>query len=157
MNESDHIKSPPIIHHLVAKSFVLGGDRQLEIERLRAELQAAKQRQTTRQHRPRVAPPNGLRTLAEAAAKLGCSIKTLKGHIASGALNYVALGHGTARQQRRFTDTDLDAFIEAQTRKDIACLSDATRARRTGSTIFKSEVIAFSARRNARPDAKPKR
>jgi hypothetical protein len=156
MSEPHYSKPPPVVHHLVAKDFVLGGDRQLEIERLRAEL-AAKRRKTTRQHRPRVAPPDGLRTMAEAAAKLGCSIKTLKGHVASGALKYVAVGHGTARQQRRFADTDLDAFIATKTRKDISCLSDATRAPRSGNTIFKSEVIAFSARPSARPGAKPKR
>src|SRR5262249_54975239 len=45
--------------------------------------------------KPRQSPPDALKTAAQAAAKLGCSIKTLNGHIASGALRYVIIGHGT--------------------------------------------------------------
>src|SRR5262245_66412289 len=43
--------------------------------------------------KPRQPPADGLKTAAQAAARLGCSIKTLNGHVASGALKYVALGH----------------------------------------------------------------
>src|SRR5215510_4634421 len=57
--------------------------------------------QARRQHPPR--PPDGLRTSAEAAAKLGCSIKTLNGHIANGDLKYVIIGHGIKRPRRYFT------------------------------------------------------
>src|SRR5262245_38763671 len=61
---------------------------------------------------PLVAPlPDGLRTPAEAARKLRCSIKTLFAHVASGALRYVDIGRGTKRPHRMFTDADLDAFI----------------------------------------------
>src|SRR4051794_10569450 len=45
-------------------------------------------------HQRTLRPPGGLRTPAEAAAKLGCSIKTLNGHVAAGALKYVIIGHG---------------------------------------------------------------
>jgi hypothetical protein len=108
-------------------------------------------------HQPLTSPPpDGLRTSAEAARKLHCSISTLKGHVASGALRYVDIGHGKKRLRRMFTDADLDNFIANQTRKDAPCPSDAIRARRSGNTASKSEVVAFSALRRRRPGAKPK-
>jgi hypothetical protein len=100
---------------------------------------------------PRPPVPNGLRTLHEGAARLGCSVRTLRGHIASGAISYVVIGHGKKRPRRMLTDADIDAFITAQTRKDSpACLSIAARARHIGTSTSKSEVIAFTARPNAR-------
>src|SRR5262249_8090066 len=48
--------------------------------------------------------PDGLKTAAQAAAKLNCSIKTLFGHVASGALRYVDVGHGRKRRHIRFAD-----------------------------------------------------
>jgi Helix-turn-helix domain len=107
---------------------------------------------------PPLAPADGLRTPAEAARKLRCSDKTLRGHVASGALRYVNVGHGKKRPHRMFADADLDDFIAAQTRKDVPapCQSDATRAHRSGTTTFKSEVIAFTARPNARRGVKRK-
>src|SRR6516162_7095126 len=108
---------------------------------------------------PVAPPPDGLRTPAEAARKLRCSVKTLFGHVASGALRYVAIGHGTKRPRKRFADADLDAFIESQTRKDVPCPSTRTEtaARRISTSTSKCEVIGFTARRNARRDAKPKK
>jgi hypothetical protein len=108
---------------------------------------------------PRSPLPDGLRTSAEAARKLRCSIKTLKGHVASGALRYVDLGLGKKRVRRMFTDADLDNFIANQTRKDVPCPSTKTEtvARRTGTSTSKCEVIGFTARRNARRAAKPKK
>jgi len=110
------------------------------------------------ERKARVALPGGLRTPREATARLGCSIKTLNGHIASGALPYVAMGHGAKHQRRMFTDADLDAFVASQTRKDSpACLSSRTRVLRSGGSTSKSEVIAFSAQRRPGPAAKRKR
>jgi hypothetical protein len=114
----------------------------------------AANRSPRRQRKPRSAPPDGLRTSAEAAARLGCSIKTLNGHIASGTLGYVITGHGTKRPRRMFTDGDLTAFIEAQTRKDPPCRSTASRARHSGTSISSGEVVAFTARPKQRPGAK---
>jgi excisionase family DNA binding protein len=105
----------------------------------------------------RIRPPDGLRTRAEAAAKLGCSVRTLDEHVASGALRYVAIGHGKKRVRRMFSDSDVDEFIAAQTRKDVPCPSTATRAHRTGTTTSGGEVVAFTARPNARPGGKPKK
>jgi hypothetical protein len=112
------------------------------------------------ERRPPVAPPpDGLRTPAEAARKLHCSVKTLNGHVASGALKYVAIGHGKRRPRRMFTDPDLNEFIANQTRKDVPCPSTKTEtvARRTGTSTSKCEVIGFTARRNARRAVKPKK
>jgi hypothetical protein len=108
-------------------------------------------------HTPRQSSPDGLKTAAQAAAKLNCSIKTLNGHVASGALRYVIIGHGTKRPRRMFTDADLDAFIASQTRKDAPCRSTASRARHTGTSIFSGAVIAFTAQPKPRTSVKPKK
>jgi hypothetical protein len=107
--------------------------------------------------KPHQRTPDGLKTLAEGAAKLGCSLKTLKGHIASGALRYVALGHGSKRQRKMLTDADLDAFVANQTRKDApTCPSIKTRARRIGNSTSGAGVIAFTAAPKPRSGVKPK-
>lgn len=108
--------------------------------------------------KPRARVPDGLKTRAEAAAKLNCSEKTLDGHVEAGTLRYVVIGHGTKRQRKMFTDADLDAFIADQTRKEApACPSIESRVRRTGTSTSGAEVIGFSARRNARLAARRKR
>ena len=107
--------------------------------------------------KPRHPPPDGLKTAAQAAARLGCSIKTLNGHVAAGALKYVAIGHGKRRKRKMFTDADLDEFIQAQTRKDVPCPSTKTRARRTGNLTSSGEVIAFTAQPRPRPGGKRRR
>ena len=79
-----------------------------------------------RQRAVRASVPGGLLTAAQAAAKLNCSIKTLNGHVKAGGLKYVAIGRGTKRPRKMFTDADLDEFVAAQTRKDVpACPSSA--------------------------------
>src|SRR6516164_2399569 len=60
------------------------------------------ERQSRASRKPRVRPPDGLRTKAAAAAKLGCSIKTLNGHVDAGELRYVVIGHGKKRVRRMF-------------------------------------------------------
>ena len=104
--------------------------------------------------------PDGiLVTPREAARRLRCSIKTLNGHVASGALKYVAIGHGKRRIRRMFADSDLNDFIANKTRKDVPCPSTRieTAARRISTSTSKCEVIGFTARRNARRGAKPKK
>jgi hypothetical protein len=102
-----------------------------------------------RTRKPRIAPPDGLRTMAEAAARLGCSEKTLKGHVKACELQYVVIGHGMKRPRKMFADADINAFIAAKTRKESPCPSDAIRAARSGTTTSKSTVVAFSARPSA--------
>jgi excisionase family DNA binding protein len=102
--------------------------------------------------------PDDPLTMAEAAAKLGCSVKTLKGHIEAGRLRYFTTGHGSKRRRKMVTAAELNEFIAAQSRKDSSpCPSTKTRARRSGSSISRSAVIAFTARPNARPSGKRKR
>jgi hypothetical protein len=116
----------------------------------------AKQSQPPRARERKPSPADGLRTASEAAAKLGCSIKTLNAYVESGALRYVIIGHGTKRPRRMFAPADLDAFITSQTRKESPpCPSSASRARRSGTSTSNSEVIAFTARPRSRPSAKP--
>jgi excisionase family DNA binding protein len=96
-----------------------------------------------------------LRTPKEAAEKLRCSEKTLRAHVESGALRYVQIGRGTKKVRRMFTDEDIEAFIESQTRRNVPCLSTSTRAHRSTSTTSNGEVVAFTALRNARAAEKP--
>jgi hypothetical protein len=110
-----------------------------------------------RMHRHRVPRPDGLRTQTEAAERLGCSIKTLSRHVASGALRYVALGHGMKRPRKMFADVDLDEFVNNQTRKDVPCPPTASRARRSGTSISRCEVIGFTAQPRPQASAKPKK
>jgi hypothetical protein len=132
------------VDHLTALDLVVGG--------------AASPRSGKRIRRHRVEQPDGLRTAAEAAARLGCSIKTLMGHVRSGALRYVVIGHGRKRPRKMFADDDLADFTGLQTRKDSpVCPSSRTDARHSGATISRSEVVAFSARRNARTSVKLKK
>jgi hypothetical protein len=110
-----------------------------------------------RQHKPRIPPPDGLKTAAEAAAKLGCSVKTLHAHVDAGDLHYVIVGKGKKRMRRMFNDADLDEFITNQTRKDSPCPSIASRGRRSSTTISGGEVVAFTALRKRPRDAKPRK
>jgi Helix-turn-helix domain len=110
-----------------------------------------------RQRKPRISTPDGLRTAAEAAARLGCSIKTLNGHVDAGDLHYVIIGQGKKRPRRMFTDSDLDAFIASRTRKDSPCPLPTSRARHTGTSISKCEVIDFAGPRKPPTGAKRKK
>jgi Helix-turn-helix domain len=111
-----------------------------------------------RQRKPRPAVPGGLLTAAQAAARLGCSIKTLKGHVATNGLKYVIVGHGKKRPRMMFAPSDLDVFIEAQTQqKDSPCPSSAPRARVTGTSISGTKVIAFTHQPRPQSGVKPKK
>src|SRR5262245_56491763 len=104
-----------------------------------------------------VPPPDGLLTLAEVARRLRCSEKTLRAHLDAGDLRYVIIGKGTKRPRKMIAPADLDDFIAAQTRNDVPCPSIASRARRIGTSISGGEVIALTALRKRRRDAKLKR
>jgi len=99
-------------------------------------------------------PPGGLLTPAEAARKLRISLKTLAGHVASGALRYVRMGHGRKRRRMMFTAAEIDSFIANQTRKATPCPSTAGRARRTGISTSIGEVIDFTGPRKPPTSAK---
>jgi hypothetical protein len=126
------------------------------LDTIASALQPPKDNRKFRLSRPRPHIPDGLRTPAQAAARLGCSEKTLKGYVAAGAIGYVVIGHGSKRPRKMFSDSDLDAFIAEQTRKDSPCPSTPTSVRRIGVSTSRSKVIAFSAVPRPRPGGKRK-
>jgi hypothetical protein len=114
--------------------------------------------QKRRQRKPRQSSPDGLKTAAQAATKLNCSIKTLNAHVAAGDLRYVIIGKGTKRPHRMYAAADLDEFIANQTRKVTpACPSTAGRARHTGTSISGAEVIDFRLPRKQPTNGKQKK
>ena len=107
---------------------------------------------------PQPAPADGLKTLAQAARRLGISIRTLRGLITSGELRYVNVGRGKQRERVMFTDSDLDDFVAGRTRQKAqqSCPSTSPRARRTTTSTSSGEVLAFTARRKERTEGKRK-
>lgn len=103
-------------------------------------------------------PADGLKTRTQAARRLGVSIRTLRGLVSSGELRYVNVGRGKQREKMMFTDNDLDDLIAGRTRqKAQQCPSTSPKVRRSTTSTSSGEVIAFTARRNGRTDAKRKR
>src|SRR5215471_15461255 len=88
----------------------------VEIMPLRQHSEDSIKRDVVRPRKPRQSPPDGLKNAAQAAAKLNCSIKTLRAHVAAGELRYVIIGKGTKRRRIRFADADLNEFVANQTR-----------------------------------------
>jgi excisionase family DNA binding protein len=79
--------------------------------------------------------PNApLRTPKEVAAQLGCSLRTLRVHVQSGALRYINVGNGKKRERRMFAESDVDAFIYQQSRKKTSDTPlNATHRNSTGT------------------------
>jgi excisionase family DNA binding protein len=105
-------------------------------------------------------PHGRLLTVNEAAARLGISAKTLRGHIRAGRLRYLSVGLGERRQAYRIEENDLEAFKEAIGRRNPEagqCRSTARRTRRIINTTSNSGVTGFTALRDAKANAKPKR
>jgi hypothetical protein len=117
----------------------------------------ALRRQERAARKLRQSSPDGLKTTAQAAAKLGCSVKTLDGYVRAGVLKYVDIGHGKRRQRRMFTDADIAEFIISQTRKVTPCPSTVGHARPTGTLISSGEVIDFTRPRKTPTSVKPKK
>jgi hypothetical protein len=93
----------------------------------------------------------------QAAARLGCSLKTLDAFCDSGELRYRNMGHGKQRERRMFTDDDLTAFLEARIRTKTSWASSKTRVRHIGASTSNIVGIAFSAQPKPRPGGKRKR
>ena len=93
-------------------------------------------------------------TRQEAAARFRVSTKTLDKHVAAGVLRYVSIGLGRQHIRRMFAPSDLEAFIEAQTRKDVPlCPSRSPATRPSTTTRSNTEVIAFTAQPRPRQAA----
>jgi hypothetical protein len=95
-------------------------------------------------------------SLRQAARKLGMSTKTLKGHADDGEIRYINTARGKKHRRMMFTEADIEEFIERRARREVPCLSIATRKAHSTTSISKSKVIAFTALQDARASAKLK-
>src|SRR5450631_1545589 len=90
-----------------------------------------------------------------AAEYLGVSTKTLNGYVRRGELRYIDVGSGGVKQRRRYTEDDLDDFVNRRAKRNVPCQSTSTRTVR--STTSNSKVIGFMALRDARANERLKR
>jgi excisionase family DNA binding protein len=97
-----------------------------------------------------------LNTLKQAARKLGISDDQVRGLVQDGELQYINTGRGKKRPRMKFTDADLDEFIERRRRKNTPCLSTNRKSHRTITSTSGPVVIGFTALRNAQLEKKPK-
>ncbi|MGF7161250.1 excisionase family DNA binding protein [Rhodoligotrophos appendicifer] len=86
-----------------------------------------------------------LMTPKEAAGRLAISEDLLREHVHRGDIKSVIIGHGQRRPRRRFTEQDLQDFIEARRGVDIWA-STKTKERASSITTSNSKVIGFMAR-----------
>ena len=54
----------------------------------------------------------------EVAQRLGCTVKTLLGHVQDGSLRYVNVGRGEIQPRYMFAESDLAEFEEARRRRN---------------------------------------
>ena len=97
-----------------------------------------------------------LRSPQCAAERLGVSVKTLQGYVSDGELRYISVGRGAKKVRRKFTDEDIDDFIERRAQRDMPCRSTGTGTARSTTTTSSSKVIGFTALRDARASEKLK-
>ncbi|MGJ4924807.1 helix-turn-helix domain-containing protein [Bradyrhizobium sp. HKCCYLRH2015] len=89
--------------------------------------------------------------LREAAKRLGASVDHVRALVDDGRLRYVNIGRGRKRPRYRFTEADLNEFIEAsRAREEAPCPSSRSRKVRTTNSTLCSVAIGFTAQRNAR-------
>src|SRR5262249_34964929 len=97
----------------------------------------------------------GLRNPGYAAEFLQCSIKQVHTYCKRGDLRYVDIGCSEKRPRRMFTDADLIDFVERRTRRE-ACPSTNIKARRSGTSTSKCEVLDFTALQARQTGARPR-
>src|SRR5262245_27418275 len=90
-----------------------------------------------------------LLTPKETARRLRITEEQLAALTADGEISYINVGRGKKRPRRRYTEQDIQEFLERRRRREV-CLSTATSVPRTTSSISRSTVIGFMAQRNAR-------
>lgn len=83
----------------------------------------------------------------ETARLLGFDEKTLRAHVREGNIRYLSVGFGEKRPRREFRLADILEFLERMSRRE--CPSTAPRTRRSTTSTSSSEVIGFTARREA--------
>jgi excisionase family DNA binding protein len=95
--------------------------------------------------------PDALLTAAEAAARLSITVEQLIAHVEDGALRYINVGRGKKRPRYRFSPSDLEEFKATRSTLENACPSSSRKNQRpTTGTASKSNVVGFTALRNAR-------
>ncbi|CCV03324.1 hypothetical protein MESS2_1030181 [Mesorhizobium metallidurans STM 2683] len=86
-----------------------------------------------------------LHTPEETAKILGISIKTLREHIELGRIRSIIVGTGKKRKRRRFTDKNIQSFIEGQKLREAPpCQSIKAPKAHTTPMTSNSTVVAFS-------------
>jgi hypothetical protein len=100
--------------------------------------------------------PDGLLTPKMAAHHLGISVKTLTGHADDGEIRYIDSGRGKKKIRRKYTRDDLEEFKERRARRDTPCQSTGTRKARSTTMTSNTNVVGFTALRDARTSAKLK-
>jgi len=101
---------------------------------------------------------NGLHDVSGAAAILNVTEDQLLGFVHDGLIRYVNVGRGSKKPRYRFTDPDLQEFIENRKQQEIPqCQFSKQRSQRriTGSTS-KPVVVGFMALRNAQLAKRPR-
>ncbi|SCX27238.1 helix-turn-helix domain-containing protein [Agrobacterium rosae] len=99
-------------------------------------------------------PKEPMFTAAEAAAKLGISVKTLMRHVEDGRIRYVNVGT-EKRKQYRFTDYMLEQFITNNKRREKKpCPSTSPKAPPITVASSNSTVIAFTSLQKPLPKKK---
>ncbi|OSJ14388.1 hypothetical protein BST63_16920 [Bradyrhizobium canariense] len=93
-----------------------------------------------------------LLTPEQAASRLNITEDHLRDLVSEGVLGYINVGLGKKRPRRRFTETDLNEFIEGRRRREVPCPSTVTSVRRITNSTSSTKVIGFMAARNARLD-----
>lgn len=87
-----------------------------------------------------------LLTPKEAAARLSITVEQLAALVRDGEIAYVGVGRGAKRPRRRFTEVDLDEFIQRRRRREVGRSSHSVT-----EAISRGESISsFSALREAR-------
>lgn len=89
-----------------------------------------------------------LLTPDEVVKILGIDKKTLARHIASGDIAYIAIGHGTVRQRRRFTSEDVQAFIDNRRTINAPPQPGTRRVSRGSGSVLDLEDYSFTERMN---------
>lgn len=93
--------------------------------------------------------PAPLLTPKEAAARLAITVKHLTELIRTGAIAYINVGRGNKNPRRRFTEADIEDFIERHRRREV-CLPPTRNIRRRSSSISDMGFPSFTALRAAR-------
>lgn len=93
----------------------------------------------------------------QAARKLGTTEDQVRGFVQDGELRYINVGRGKKRPRLRFTEADLDEFIERRMRKsEPICQSTNRKSHRFTGSTSKSGAVGFTAQRNAHLAKTPK-